>query len=343
MLFATLDVRRWLVELFVVAGAPPTAAEVVADHLVDATVLGVGSHGVMRAADYLDAIRAGDWDPAATPCAVEAPGATVRIDGRRGFGQPAALLGVDLAVELAADHGVALAMIGRAAHFGRIGAYVEAIARAGYVGMAFCATPPAWRGVAWHGSREAVIGTNPLAFGVPTTAEPIVADLATSATSEGRVKLARALGRPAPDDALIDARGAVTTDPNALYAEPRGALLPFGGMGNGHKGSALALLVEAMGRVAPIAGAGRGADANSLTLVVIAVDADLPAAAAEIVERVHASAPINPAHPPRVPGARHAELRAETELIDVDDLTVDRLVAASRLAGVDEPGPASRL
>ena len=49
--------------------------------------------------------------------------------------------------------------------------------------------------------------------------------------------------------------GHATTDPGVLFNEPKGTLLPLGGLEGGHKGYALALLVEAM--TGGLAGFGR--------------------------------------------------------------------------------------
>jgi L-lactate dehydrogenase len=62
-------------------------------------------------------------------------------------------------------------------------------------------------------------------------------------------------GRKLPGAWLIDHAGNATDDPNALRAEPKGALLPLGGLDAGYKGFGLGLLVEAM--TAGLSGHGR--------------------------------------------------------------------------------------
>jgi LDH2 family malate/lactate/ureidoglycolate dehydrogenase len=52
-----------------------------------------------------------------------------------------------------------------------------------------------------------------------------------------------------------DAQGNPTRDPAVLFNEPKGTLLPLGGLEAGHKGFALALLIEAL--TAGLAGHGR--------------------------------------------------------------------------------------
>src|SRR5438093_421575 len=62
-------------------------------------------------------------------------------------------------------------------------------------------------------------------------------------------------GKRLPGAWLIDAEGNPTSDPAVLTNEPKGALLPLGGIDAGHKGFALALLIEAL--TAGLAGHGR--------------------------------------------------------------------------------------
>ena len=62
-------------------------------------------------------------------------------------------------------------------------------------------------------------------------------------------------GRSLPGPWLIDAEGNATADPAPLFREPKGALLPLGGLDAGYKGFGLALVVEAL--TAGLAGHGR--------------------------------------------------------------------------------------
>ena len=62
-------------------------------------------------------------------------------------------------------------------------------------------------------------------------------------------------GRKLPGAWLIDHEGNATDDPAALFHEPKGALLPLGGLDAGYKGFGLALLVEAL--TAGLSGFGR--------------------------------------------------------------------------------------
>ncbi len=62
-------------------------------------------------------------------------------------------------------------------------------------------------------------------------------------------------GKRLPGAWLIDHEGNATDDPGALFGEPKGALLPLGGLDAGYKGFSLALLIEAL--TAGLSGYGR--------------------------------------------------------------------------------------
>jgi (2R)-3-sulfolactate dehydrogenase (NADP+) len=101
------------------------------------------------------------------------------------------------------------------------------------------------------GARTAYLGTNPIAAGFPTSAEPVLVDLATSQVARGRILKAARAGEPIPEGWAVDDSGRPTTDPKAAIV---GSLVPLGG----DKGFALALMVEALSGV--LAGAAVGPD-----------------------------------------------------------------------------------
>jgi uncharacterized oxidoreductase len=333
--------RAFLDALFASAGAGPESLRAVVDHLVDASLVGLHSHGVLRAPDYLDAVADGIVDPVAQPRVERDDGATVVLDAARCFGQVAGAHACRVAEERAAAGTCAVVAVRRAGHLGRIGAYVEWLARRGHLAMAFCSVPTRFHDVAWFGTRTGRLGTNPIAYAFPTEAEPVVADFSTSAIPEGKVRFLRNQGLPAPPGVLRDAAGAPTTDPNVLYGDPKGTLQPLGG-DQGHKGSALGLLVEAMGTLLAGEDAADPARDNNLTLVAIPVPAGFAALASGLVEHVHAAEPIDPARPPLVPGEPEHRTRAATAAILFDPLTWSRLADHAARLGVDLPAAVAR-
>ena len=111
-------------------GTPPDLARIVAASLVAANLAGHDSHGVMRLPSYVEFVRAGRVVPGARPSVESRHGATTMLDGHRGWGQQAARLAAQTAIGLAAEHGVGAVSVLRCNHIGRLGEYVEAMARA---------------------------------------------------------------------------------------------------------------------------------------------------------------------------------------------------------------------
>jgi LDH2 family malate/lactate/ureidoglycolate dehydrogenase len=93
---------------------------------------------------------------------------------------------------------------------------------------------------AW-GGKEAILGTNPFAFGFPAGEyPPIIIDMATSAGARGKIFVSAKKGEQ-PGWAL-DSNGSPTQDPHEAL---KGVQLPFAGP----KGYGLALMVDILGGV----------------------------------------------------------------------------------------------
>jgi uncharacterized oxidoreductase len=137
----------------------------------------------------------------------------------------------------------------RCGHIGRLGEYCEQAAAAGLVSMIMVNTHGHARRVAPPGGKAPRLGTNPIAFGVPAdhargeNGGPLVLDFGTSASAEGKVRVKKIAGQLCPDGWLLDADGKPTNDPNTLYGDPPGTILPMGGP-QAYKGFGLALMVE---------------------------------------------------------------------------------------------------
>ena len=241
--FDTEFLTRTTADIFAAAGMRPDEAAVVGSLLVEANCAGHDSHGVIRIPQYLGQIEAGDIAPDAEIEVVRETAVLAVLDAHWGFGQVAMSKGVELGLAKARAAGMAAIAVHRANHVGRLGSYVEDIARQNMVAQLFVNGAPTCRMAPW-GGREARHGTNPIAIGFPSrTGEPVVLDMTTSAVAEGKVRVARNRGDSVPDGWLIDADGNPTNDPNSLYAEPPGTILPLGGS-LGHKGYGLNIAVE---------------------------------------------------------------------------------------------------
>lgn len=169
-----------------------------------------------------------------------------------------------------------------------------------------------------YGGADRLVGTNPIAVGVPTDEEPFVLDMSTAATAMGRIIDHHQRNEPIPSDWAVDQDGRPTTDAAAALA---GAINPLGGP----KGYGLGLAIEIL--AGAMVGAAMGRDVlgtldaqHSATKgdLFIAIDpsglpngADLAHLAGEYLALVRASRPDHENDSVRVPGDRARACRAE--------------------------------
>jgi (2R)-3-sulfolactate dehydrogenase (NADP+) len=248
-----LDALGELATAALVAGDTSEAnASIVAAALVTADADGLASHGVSRVPFYADQAASGKVDGHATPRLEQHAAAAIRVDAADGFAYPAIRMGLERAVKIAGDAGVAAVSIGNSHHCGACGYHVEGVAERGLMALVFSNTPA---GIApWGGSRGS-FGTNPIGFACPRRANPpLVVDLSLSAVARGKVMLADKRGESIPEGWALDAEGRATTDPHAALA---GTMMPIGEA----KGSALAMMVELL--TAALAGANFAFEASS--------------------------------------------------------------------------------
>ncbi len=227
--------------IFAAAGSSHEESAIVADHLVDANLKGHDSHGVIRAPKYVAWVDKGELVPNRHAELASDQGALLVVDGGFGYGQVIAREAMSLASERARKHGFCALALRNAGHLGRIGAWPEQLAASGLASVHFVNTSGYGILVAPHGGSDRRLSANPIAAGCPgPDGRPIILDIATAVIAEGKIQIARNRGEKLEPGLVVDGRGAPTTDPEAFYAAPPGAIFPMAG----HKGSGLSLFCE---------------------------------------------------------------------------------------------------
>ncbi|MBM3235715.1 Ldh family oxidoreductase [Candidatus Poribacteria bacterium] len=240
------------VKVFKGAGVPDDEAEVVMRLLVKANLVGHDSHGVIRLPQYMSLIQREALHPGAPIEIVKETPSTAVINGNWGFGQVIASRAMEIAIQKAKTYSVSTVGAHHSNHVGRMADYAIMAAEEKMIGMVLVNNHGAAQQVAPYGGIERRISTNPICLAVPTgrkdtvsqtVGEPLVVDITTSVVAEGKVRVARNRGQSIPEGWIIDANGNPSTNPQDLYADPPGALLPFGGI-VAHKGFGLGLIVD---------------------------------------------------------------------------------------------------
>ncbi len=229
--------------IFQAVGSNESEAEVVAQRLVNANLSGHDSHGVIRIPTYINWIQDGKTLLNQSIDIETDNGSMVVVDGKFGLGQSIGQQAMELGIERAREHGVAVIALKDSAHLGRIGDWPEMCAKAGMVSVHFVNTSGMGNLVAPYGAIERRLSANPFAAGVPTQGDfPLILDMSACTIAEGKIRVALHAGKQVPEGCIIDSEGKPTTDPKTFYGPPAGSILPIAG----HKGYALSMIIEMM-------------------------------------------------------------------------------------------------
>lgn len=240
---AILDLAHFCELALQKAGLSPKDAQTTAKALSLADAMGVFTHGTKLLGGYLNRIKGGGYRAQGQPRVERSGPAWAVVDGDAALGQVGGAFAVQLAIEKAKTCGVAFVGLKNTGHIGAAGFYAVLAAQAGMISMITGNDIPS---VAAPGSRGPVLGSNPVAYGIPVEGgDPILLDMATAAVAGGKVYAACQRGEKIPGDWLIDSEGRPTTD-GSLYPG-KASLAPMAG----HKGYGIGLWAEVLSALVP--------------------------------------------------------------------------------------------
>ena len=336
MLVSVEDVRKLAEGILLANGVPPDHARTQAGLFIEAEMRAIPSHGLLRLRRVIERIHAGLSVPGTTGKQTWTARSFLAVDGMRGLGPVVAMAALDAIIPRAREDGIAIAAIRNTNHLGALAYYAEHVASLGLTCIALTISEAL---VHPYGGRKAMIGTNPIAIGVPASPHPMVLDMATGLVSMGKIHDHANRGAPIPLGWALDEKGDPTTDASAAK---KGAIAPFGGA----KGYALGIAFEVL--VASLAASAIGTDVKgTLDSVNVSNKGDLfiviapphaegaKALVSEYLDSIRSAAPADPEHPVLAPGDRAHKVRAQSEKRGVylddglwDDL--QKLAAESR-------------
>ncbi|MCM3391722.1 MULTISPECIES: ureidoglycolate dehydrogenase [Cytobacillus] len=227
------EAKKLVVQKLTDAGLLHEHAEKVAEILVHADLRNVNSHGVLRTEHYVNRLNAGGINPAAEISFNKTGPVTGVVDGDDGFGHVIADEAMNHAIQMAKENGVGMVTAINSSHCGALSYFVQNAAEENLIGIAMTHTDKI---VVPFGGKDAFLGTNPIAYGVPAkTQKPFILDMATSNVALGKILQYKEEGKEIPKGWGVDENGETVTDPSKVVS-----LSPFGGP----KGYGLSMIVD---------------------------------------------------------------------------------------------------
>lgn len=301
-------------------------ARLITDHLIDCELRGLSYGGLPRALSVAEHIRKAERKR--EPIRVESnTSVSALVHGGDNVGYLVAWKAMEVAIERATAHGIAVVGANSTWYTGMLSYYAERIAAHGFVSMIASNASP-W--VAPYGGTEGRFGTNPICYGFPTAeGDPIIWDIGTSSIMHAEIMVARRLGRELPDGVAYGPDGRETRDPAASL--DGGAIRPWGGA----KGSGLGIVVQLLGAMCASPAIPQGLHDFGCLFVVMSPGLLMPTddfkrAVSDYAAAVRGTRPVAGGPPVRMPFDRSAADRrkqAATDAIDVPDAILEQLRA----------------
>ncbi len=240
--------KQLLLKIFCSYGFSEQQSDIIVDSLLAADLAGIESHGIQRMVRYDDAIAKGMVvTDAVAEIVWETPVSAV-MDARKAMGQLVSCQAMELAIQKAETTGFGMVTVRNSNHFGIAGYYARMAAKKGLIGMAMTNSEAI---MVPTGSRQARLGTNPIALAFPADPTPFCFDAATTVVPRGKLEVYRKAGKPMPNGWAIAANGVPSNDPDKVIRNisdrAGGGILPLGGneeITGGHKGYGFGMICE---------------------------------------------------------------------------------------------------
>ena len=322
-------------------------ADVVAELLVQTEEIGVTTHGLSMVPYYLPELASGNMTSEGSHEVVSDNKVAMVWDGNYLPGHWIMTQALDACMARASDMGMVAMAIRRSHHIGCLSTLTRIAAQKGFV-CYIATSDPSGKWVAPFGGVEPLLTPNPWAVGYPGKDHPVLIDTCASITTVSKVREHINNGTEFAHPWMLDAEGNATTDPNVVNAQPRGSILPVGGMDHGHKGFAMGLMVEmltqalaAHGRVEAPTRWGANVFLQVLDPQAFGGLEGFVAQVEYLNEACRVSTAIPGRGPVRSPGDRAAKAGAASAQngVALPDEVLTRLSAVAAEAGMDMPRP----
>ena len=240
--------KQFCIRVFQGYGFSEKQSRDITDVLLDADLSGIESHGVQRLIRYHKEITGGLVDVHASPEVVKETPLSATIEGHDAMGQLLGIEAMNLAIQKAKQVGVGMVTVRNSNHYGIAGYYSRRAAEQGLIGI--CMTNSEAIMVPTFG-RQAMLGTNPIAFSMPASPVPFTFDAATTVVPRGKLEVYAKRDGVIKSGWALDENGHPSTDAARVLAniigKTGGGILPLGGAGeetSGYKGYGFGMICE---------------------------------------------------------------------------------------------------
>ena len=234
------QLKKVLINIFVKKGLSKNHANISANALINAELVGAYGHGLSRLKMYCERIDKKLINSKPKIKIKKISPSISYVDANNSIGFVAADIAIKKAIENAKKTGIGLVGVKNSGHYGLSGYYAEQAIKKNLITMIYTNAPPA---VAPHGAVKSLFGTNPVCFGAPTNSKtPFILDTSISMINRGKIRFAAQNNQKIPKGVALDKFGKPTTNAkNAL----EGVQLPIAGF----RGSGLAWMVDILSGV----------------------------------------------------------------------------------------------
>ena len=239
--------KKKIIDIFKKYKLTSRHAEISADIIINAELVGASSHGLSRLKMYIDRIKRKVINSSPKIKIKKISNSISLIDADNSIGFVGADLGIKQAIKNAQSSGIGMVAVKNSGHYGLSSFYANQAIKKNMIVFCFTNAPPA---LAPYGAKKILFGTNPICFGSPSgTKIPFILDTSVSIINRGKIRLAAKLGKKIPPNAALNKFGKPTTIAKEAI---EGVQLPIAGF----KGSGLAWMVDILSGV--LTGASHG-------------------------------------------------------------------------------------
>lgn len=229
------------IDFLIKLGLSDEESKLITQNLIEAELTGKKTHGFVKLLSFKKSFDCKKFNADLFKIdMIDESLVSIYLDGHNKLGYGYIYKSLERAFEKIKNSKLVVVGIKNLKTTGYIGDYARIAAENNLIFIGFNNSPS---GLVPYGSRDALLGTNPITVGIPTSDIPVILDMASSQITWGDLLIAKNEQKSIKNNVAIDSDGHFTNDP--IKVMDGGGLLPF----FGHKGSGLAFIVALLAGV----------------------------------------------------------------------------------------------